>query len=87
MELKIFAKRPVCQMLSDSEAALGLAKNAKVSSRNKHIEIKHLFVREIVMEGLLKLMWVCSADNIADLLTKPLAMTVFWRLVLMMGLN
>ena len=47
------------------------------SDRAKHIDLRRHFVHDAVKDGILTLHAVSSSDNIADLLTKPLAEPVF----------
>ena len=50
------------------------------SDRAKHIDLREHFVHEAVDKKILKLEPVDSADNAADLLTKPLLKAPFWPL-------
>lgn len=56
----------------DSQAAIVHASSYIDKSRTKHIAIKHHFVRERVMDGTIRLKYVPTEQNPADLLTKPL---------------
>ena len=56
----------------DNQGALKLAKNPQFHAKTKHIEGKHHFVRERVLEGEIQLKYVNTDDNPANLLTKPL---------------
>ena len=47
------------------------------SDRAKHIDLREHFVHDAVQAKVLKLEAIASADNVADLLTKPLARTPF----------
>jgi hypothetical protein len=47
------------------------------SDRAKHIDLREHFVHNAVDQGVLKLRPVASAENVADLLTKPLGANVF----------
>lgn len=40
-------------------------------SRTKHIDILHHFIRYHIEKGLVKLQYVQSSDNKADIMTKP----------------
>ena len=44
----------------------------------KHIDRRHFYVRETVEEGLIRVPYVATADNMADLFTKPLPARVFF---------
>ena len=41
--------------------------------RSKHIEIKYHYIRDMVQRGAVKLLYVATEEQIADVLTKPLA--------------
>ena len=43
------------------------------SSRTKHIDTRHHFVRELVQEGLVELEHVGTEDALADICTKGLS--------------
>ena len=45
--------------------------------RLKHIEMKYHFIRDLVQRGTLKLQYICTDEQIADILTKPLTSTKF----------
>ena len=39
----------------------------------KHIEIKYHYIKDMVQRGAVKLQYVATNEQIADVLTKPLA--------------
>ncbi|GJS74786.1 retrovirus-related pol polyprotein from transposon TNT 1-94 [Tanacetum coccineum] len=59
-------------IMCDNKGAIDLSKNPVQHSRTKHIEIRHHFLRDNVQKGHISIEKVPSADNIADILTKPL---------------
>jgi transposase InsO family protein len=64
----------------DNTAAIAVGKNDVHHSRTKHIDLRHHHVREAVEKNLLRLEHVPSAEQLADILTKPLALVAFERL-------
>jgi hypothetical protein len=56
----------------DNEACLSLIKNPQCTSKAKHIDIVHHFVRERVANQELAFKFVAGKDNLADMFTKPL---------------
>jgi hypothetical protein len=56
----------------DSKSALALAKNLVFHERSKHIRVRHHFIRGCLEEGSIKVGYINTKDQLADLLTKPL---------------
>lgn len=70
----------------DNRAAVKLAHNPEYHRRTKHIEIKHFFVREKVLEGKLNVEQVSTEHQVSDILTKPLTKSRQLTLCDQMGL-
>ena len=64
-------------LVGDNEGALATAKHDAHHSRMKHIDIKHHFIREHVACGDIKLIWVPTQKQQADILTKGLGKVSF----------
>ena len=45
--------------------------------KSKHIEIKYHYIRNMVQRGAVKLLYVATEEQIADVLKKPLARLKF----------
>ena len=56
----------------DNTGAIFMAKNISVGQRTKHVDICTRFTNDMVQDGILKVMFICSADNSADRMTKNL---------------
>lgn len=56
----------------DNQGAIVLTKNTKDHGKVKHIDIRHHYIRELLQSGVIIMEQVSSADNLADLFTKPL---------------
>lgn len=65
----------------DNTAAIAMSNRDAAHSRTKHIDIRHHFVREQVENGEISIKWTPTTEQLADLLTKRLATTVFSGLV------
>ena len=62
----------IVRLLCDNQGARVTAVNGIRSKRSKHIDIADLYVLQAVEDGMLEIVRVSSADNVADFLTKPL---------------
>jgi hypothetical protein len=54
----------------DNTGAIYLANNFTTGPRTKHIDIRAHFVRELIVKGILKIVFIKSGDNDADIFTK-----------------
>ena len=63
------AKKPGV-ILGDNEGALALVKNRQVGARTKHIDTRHHFLRDLWEDGTLRVAYIPSEDNEADICTK-----------------
>jgi hypothetical protein len=71
----------------DNQGAIALAKDNKYHSRTKHIDLRYHFIREAVEDGKINMKYVPTADNIADIFTKPLPKPTFKKHVELLGLE
>jgi len=49
--------------------AIAMTKNSMFHSRTKHIELRHHFIRKLVQEKEIQLMFVNTNEQIADVFT------------------
>eukprot|EP00253_Pinus_taeda_P012851 PITA_12851 len=68
---------PPVSILCDNTSAINISKNPVMHSKTKHIPIKYHFLREQVLEQKVKLEYVPSKEQVADILTKPLPREAF----------
>ena len=64
----------------DNQGAIALSKNYISNSRTKHIERRHLKIRELVEQLVVRPEFVPTDENVADILTKPLGRRRFEKL-------
>jgi transposase-like protein len=72
---------------TDSQSCIGMIDNQKFSNRTKHIDVKYHFIRKMVKERTIELIYVRTDENIADLMTKPLGPTKTTTLRKMAGME
>ncbi|CAB1112906.1 unnamed protein product [Ectocarpus sp. CCAP 1310/34] len=75
--LRPSAKPRKIDVLEDNEGAIALAENPLSSSRSKHIDVRHHFLRNLTEEGVIEVTHVPSEEQHADILTKALPRDLF----------
>ena len=84
--LKFPVPRPF-PILSDNQAACALSNTPAISARSKHIDIRHHFIRDHVLDGSFSTTWIPTADMPADIFTKSLPLPTFTRHRDVLGLS
>jgi len=70
---QLFGKTlPTTTLFSDNQSAIALTKDHQYHARTKHIDIRFHFIRWIVEEGKLRLIYCPTEEMVADTLTKAL---------------
>ncbi|KAK3233923.1 hypothetical protein CYMTET_55803 [Cymbomonas tetramitiformis] len=64
-------------MYCDNQEAIHLASDYVNNNRSKHIEVRNMYIRELVKSKTVEASYVSSADNTADIFTKPLPLPAF----------
>ncbi|KAK3235910.1 hypothetical protein CYMTET_53921 [Cymbomonas tetramitiformis] len=68
--------RPV-PMYCDNQGAIHLATDYVNNSRSKHIEVRNMYIRELVKAKDTEALYTGTDDNTSDIMTKPLALPIF----------
>jgi hypothetical protein len=61
----------------DNQSCMKLSENPVFHDRSKHIEIRYYYIRDMVQRGAVRLQFVTTEDQVADVFTKPLSRTKF----------
>ena len=78
-EMNINVKSPSI-LYVDNQSAIKISENDTEHDRTKHIDIRYYFIRDLITNGEIKLHWVSTAEQLADIFTKPLGGTIFTNL-------
>jgi hypothetical protein len=70
----------------DNQSCIAYAKNSGSAHRAKHIDLRYHFVRDEITNGKLKLRYIQSRANPADIFTKPLPPAIFLELRTLLGI-
>uniref|UniRef100_A0AAV1T3Y7 Polyprotein n=1 Tax=Peronospora matthiolae TaxID=2874970 RepID=A0AAV1T3Y7_9STRA len=55
-------------ILEDNQGAIALAQNAGYHARTKHVDIRHLFIRENVECEMITIKYIDTKNQLADIL-------------------
>jgi hypothetical protein len=61
-----------CPILCDNTSAISVSENPVMHSKTKHIDVRYHFLRDNVEKGKIKLSYIPTEFQLADILTKPL---------------
>jgi hypothetical protein len=64
-----------CTLFADNTAAKRVAANPEASGMTKHFSLRHFFIREVIDDRIIWLVYFPTAQMIADSLTKTKRMT------------
>ncbi|CAI7878531.1 unnamed protein product [Closterium sp. NIES-53] len=74
------------QSYVDNKAMLALCREQRLEHRTKHIALRYFLARELQQRGQLRLAYVASEANTADVFTKALAPCDHQRFCTQLGL-
>jgi hypothetical protein len=64
-------------ILCDNQSCIKMTENPLFHDKSKHIEIRYHYIRDMVQRGVVKLQYVGTDEQVADVLTKPLSRVKF----------
>jgi hypothetical protein len=67
-------------LFEDNKSCIQFSKNNSVHKRSKHIDQRYHYIRELVADNRIRLEYIPTDQNIADMFTKPLASDRFVKL-------
>ena len=71
----------------DNQGAIALSHNPEFHVRTKHIDIAYHFIRNVVQENTIKLVYISTEEQAADGLTKALSREKFQKFLYQLGVN
>ena len=67
------AEIDVTEILSDNQSCIKMTKNPVFHDKTKHIKVRYHCIQDMVQKGIVKLKYVPTEEQVADVLTKPLS--------------
>ena len=71
----------VPKIYCDSKSAIYWSEDPVQHQRNKHVELKYYYIRDLVSKQLVKIYKINTKHNVSDLMTKPGNKTMLHNLV------
>jgi len=78
---------PSVSIHCDCQSAVAIAKNKNYIGKNRHIQLRHNLVKQLLKSGIISIDYVRSEQNLADPLTKPLERNMILETPKGMGLK
>ncbi|GKC87874.1 retrovirus-related pol polyprotein from transposon TNT 1-94 [Tanacetum coccineum] len=79
----IYEKVPI---FCDNTSVIAISNNPVLHSRTKHIDIRYHFIRDHILKGDIKLHFIPTQYQLADIFTKPLDEPTFKTLIIELGM-
>ena len=75
---------PIC---GDNQGSIFMASNPITERRSKHIDIRYHYIRKVIEDGIVTVLFIEGSDNPADLFTKNLGHVKFKKFRKALGLE
>ena len=69
-----------CRVLEDNRSCIKVAESPKFTPRTKHIAIKYHHFRGLVNDKLIRISYIDTKEQMANILTKPVENSQFFKL-------
>lgn len=69
------------EVICDNQAAIYMSDHTTNHNRTKHMDMRYFYIRESINEFKIKVKWITTKEQLADILTKTLKPNIFRDLV------
>jgi hypothetical protein len=74
LDIKLWPQpMPAISLYCDSESTMSKAHSKVYNGKSRHISLRHEYVRQLIVDGIITIVFVRSSKNLADPLTKGLS--------------
>ena len=77
--IRIEIKLPITVRVNNI-GAIFMSENTSTSGRTKHVDVRYCYVNEMVLDGFLKIKFVKTKENVADIFTKNVSSETYKKL-------
>ena len=74
--MRVKVKQPI-KVWVDNVGAIGMAESPSMSSQSRHIDTRYHFVRQMVTDGEIWIVFTLTDDNVANIFTKNVKLEVY----------
>ena len=78
---------PAISLYCDSEATMSRAFSKVYNGKSRHIGLRHEYVKQLIQEGIITIIYVRTSNNLADPFTKGLTKDLVKKTSIGMGLR
>jgi hypothetical protein len=82
-----FQHQHLTSLWCDNQSAIKLAKDPVQHQRSKHIELHMHFIRKLIHDQVIEVLFFPTEDQVADIFTKSLTEAKFSKLRSMLGVQ
>ena len=74
-------------IMCDSSSVIKLSKNPVMHQRTKHIDVRYHYLRNLSINGTVRLVFCRTEDQVVDIMTKPIKLDQFVKFRGMLGVR
>ena len=88
LDIKLWPQpMPAISLYCDSQATMSKAFSKMYNGKSRHISLRHEYVRQLISDGIISIIYVKSCNNLADPFTKALPRDVVKKTSAGLGLK
>ena len=74
LDIKLWPQSiPAISLYCDSESTMSKAHSKVYNGKSRHISLRHEYVRQLIVDGIITIVFIRSSKNLADPFTKGLS--------------
>ena len=88
LDIKLWPQpMPAISLYCDSQTTMSKAFSKMYNGKSRHISLRHEYVRQLISDGIISIIYVKSCNNLADPFTKALPRDVVKKISAGLGLK
>lgn len=87
MEQIVLDQCECLEIFCDNTSSIKLSKNPVMHRRTKHIDVRYHYLRDLTNDEVVKLTFIGTEEQVADIMTKPVKLETFVKLRSLLGMK